>query len=106
MPPETIADDHGGRVAGLIERGTEHAPLLRLHAEHGKIVGRDELAEDALRARLEISLIGDVEGNADLECSDSGEQVSLLTVLLDVVMRGRAEIALSGFLHHEHAFGV
>ena len=36
IAPETIADDHDGRVAGLVELGAERSSPLRLDAEHGK----------------------------------------------------------------------
>src|SRR5580658_1590920 len=99
IPPETVGDDDDGRAAGLIEFGAEDSSELRLHAEHGKIIGRYKLAEDALRLRIPSTLKDYIERDADLKCGDSGEQVLLLPKLLDVVIGYRL------FRHHQF-FGV
>src|SRR5208282_740561 len=71
IAPETIADHHDGRVAGLVKFGTEHSPTLWLDAEHGKIVGRYKLPEYTLGFPAHIALEPDIERDASLECSDS-----------------------------------
>src|SRR5277367_4401848 len=47
--PETIADDHNGCVAGLVQSCAEQTPTLSIDAEDGEIIGRYELSKDVLR---------------------------------------------------------
>ncbi len=39
IAPETIADHHNGRIAGLVESGAEQTSTLRFDTQHGKIIG-------------------------------------------------------------------
>ena len=81
--PVAIADDHGWDAAGFVEVGAEEAAALRLHAEDGEIIRGDELSVNAVGLRG-LAGEGDVELNAVLDSGDSGEEVLLVTVALDV----------------------
>ncbi len=70
IAPETIANHHHGRVAGPVDCGAEHSATLRLHAEHGKIIGGYKLSEDALWFGVQTALERDIEWDAGLECGD------------------------------------
>ena len=50
IAPETIADHDDRRFAGFVNRSAfEHASALRLHAEHGKIIGLIQFARRRAR---------------------------------------------------------
>lgn len=87
--PETIADDHNGRVAWLVQFGAEQSSTLSIDAEDGEIIGRYELSKDPLWFRVRMALQADVEWDAVLDRGHSGKQAFLLPILLDVVIRDR-----------------
>ena len=70
--PETIADRDHGSVAGLVKFGAEQASKLGFDAEYGKVIGGNELSEDALGFRVCVARQADVEQDAVLHCSHSG----------------------------------
>src|SRR5208282_1135441 len=96
---ETVTDYDRRRIARLVQVQAEYSAALRLDAEHGKIIGGDELPEDALRLGVSGALKGDVEGDADLKRGNAGEEVLSFAKLLDVVVR-------DGLFGHDQLFGI